>query len=451
MTEKDLLFLLCCLFWLLSTLACSPPDRDGDGSSSLLDCNDALPSVHPGAVEQPYNLVDEDCDGSDLDDLDEDGHAAVLVGGDDCDDLDPLTYPGAPERCDGIANDCSDFPDDADHDGWKAQSCLDPQYWGDCDDLDPTLYPTAPEIPYDGIDQNCYEGDLIDVDQDGEASTAVGGPDCDDHNLAISSAQETFIPGGLFYASRPQTQAPALTTESQLTLAYLPDYCIDKIEVSVATYKRCQAVWRCPVPAALQADPVLLAWYNDPSSLNQPIIGLSVAEAEASCAYQGKQLPTPEQWEKAARGPFCPAEAPHCDPNTPNSNPQRPYPWGNTTPSCLLANHLPAPNTPCIDAAPPALVEVDALPAGASSYGILNLSGNAAEWVRPASVSFQDPALIQSLEVGNSPPLQPAFLRGGGFLSGGDALSIDQQVLLPPRSATPESGVRCVRSLPSAS
>lgn len=109
-------------------------DRDGDGATTAeteilaeLCATDDAPFTPIGTVLTPSaeddcddndryrspltdevwgNDIDEDCDSIALD-ADGDGYAAVAHGGDDCDDADYLTHPGATEiPDDGKANDC---------------------------------------------------------------------------------------------------------------------------------------------------------------------------------------------------------------------------------------------------------------------------------------------------------------------------------------------------------
>ncbi len=82
-------------------------DDDGDGFSRQEgDCNDTAPAIHPGAEEIPYDGVDQDCDGEDLDDLDGDGDPAEEAGGGDCDDTDPARASTIEEQANEIDDDC---------------------------------------------------------------------------------------------------------------------------------------------------------------------------------------------------------------------------------------------------------------------------------------------------------------------------------------------------------
>ncbi|MBN1336690.1 MAG: hypothetical protein JXB39_12100 [Deltaproteobacteria bacterium] len=162
-------------------------DRDEDGFTADVDCDDSTERVYPGAPEE-CNGVDDDCDGVvDEDDAvdaptwytDADGDTfgdpevfqtacvqpkGMVDNGDDCDDTNPDIHPGAWETpYDGIDQDCdgSDWCD-VDGDGYDAEICGG----DDCNDANPAVYPGAPELP-DGIDNDC-NGVAEDDDTDGD-------------------------------------------------------------------------------------------------------------------------------------------------------------------------------------------------------------------------------------------------------------------------------------------
>ncbi len=217
----------------------SPPTADHVSADLPADedCDDGEPGVYPGATEI-CDGVDQDCDGE-LDppganeywpDADGDGagdeDGAIMSclavppadhvaagGAPDCDDTDADKFPGNPEVCDGVDQDCDGVLDppgvnaywpDADGDGagdedGAIMSCLavppaDHVAAGgatDCDDADPDNYPGNAEV-CDAADNDCdlvvdngfdVDGDLVTLCGPDGSLTTLADNDCDDGDI----------------------------------------------------------------------------------------------------------------------------------------------------------------------------------------------------------------------------------------------------------------------------
>lgn len=203
------------------------------------DCLDTNDLVYPGASEVCGNLIDDNC--NDLIDendpecevvyyyCDDDGDSffdiyaetSPCIGsgceigacsggtdgqttpGNDCDDTNGATKPGAAEiTCDAIDNDCDPLTPDAPNVDMDSNDICEPSDPGDtdgqpadCNDNDPAINWQAAEITCNGVDENCNgmaddhpdaDGDTYDVCAIGVPGADDKDPDCKDGNPAIN-------------------------------------------------------------------------------------------------------------------------------------------------------------------------------------------------------------------------------------------------------------------------
>jgi len=158
-------------------------DRDFDGYTTCAgDCNDVNAGIHPGVIEVCDN-IDDDCDGAVDEGFDADGDGHTPCGG-DCNDADPLVHPGRAETCNFIDDDCDALIDesfDLDGDDWTTCG-------GDCNDDEPLIHPGRAEA-CNGVDDDCdlaIDEGFPDTDGDGLLDCL----DTDDDNDSVPDAAD---------------------------------------------------------------------------------------------------------------------------------------------------------------------------------------------------------------------------------------------------------------------
>jgi len=159
--------------------------------------------------------------------------------------------------------------------------------------------------------------------------------------------------------------------------AELPTFAIDRVEVSngaFAPFERLRPLTGAPHLTATQ--PAVLAEARGPRF---PVTGIDAKTAEAYCSYLGKQLPTTDEWQKAARGGLTLDDRGQ----KPNPRPRRRMPWGDG--SALVANLAGSADGVSGEA------PVGTMLGDVSPYGVFDLGGNVAEWTAtPADTALPD-------------------------------------------------------------
>lgn len=129
---------------------------------------------------------------------------------------------------------------------------------------------------------------------------------------------------------------------------------MDKLEVTNAMYMLCVQASACEPPQHFKSE-TREEYFNNPEFNDYPVVYVTSQQAATYCEWAGRRLPTEAEWEYSARG-----------------NDYRTYPWGDERPDSSRGNfnYFVGDTT-----------RVGNYPAGASIFGVLDLSGNVAEWV----------------------------------------------------------------------
>jgi formylglycine-generating enzyme required for sulfatase activity len=197
--------------------------------------------------------------------------------------------------------------------------------------------------------------------------------------------------------------------------ASLPNYFIDKFEVTNAAYKQFVDATSSRAPENWPSGGI------PPGRDNYPVSYVNWHDAERFCKWAGKHLPTEAEWEKAARG-----------------TDGRDYPWGNEFDSTKA-------NTG--DSGIGDLTPVGKFEAGKSPYGVYDMSGNVwewtADWYKPYPGSdYTSDAFGEKFKI-----LRGSSWGGMGHYAIPYFYRTSYRFYINPDGAFPDAGFRCAKDL----
>jgi sulfatase modifying factor 1 len=221
------------------------------------------------------------------------------------------------------------------------------------------------------------------------------------------------VPGGRFKMGSSSPRAPA--NERPAHALAVASFWIDRTEVTVGAYRTCVDAGACPRPARASATCTFDA--GDPEL---PVSCVHWRDADAYCRFAGKRLPAETEWEYAAHGPYATS-----------------FPWGGPA-SCATAVTLVVDQSGYTCTPRPA--RVGSHPAGASVFGLQDMSGNVEEWTADW--------YVESLGPGPAPRAGAAHvLRGGGWLSQPTMSRTTSRNWGSALEAGPNVGFRCAKNV----
>ncbi len=179
-------------------------------------------------------------------------------------------------------------------------------------------------------------------------------------DTAPREAEMVRIPEGSFIMGSEGVEGD----EVPMRTVFMNAFYIDKYEVTVAQYRACVESGGCPElrlgsGAYLHSYEFPYCNWGHSGRDNYPVNCINWFEADRYCRWAGKRLPTEAEWEKAARG-----------------TDGRRFPWGDEQATC---EHI-VMDEGGDGCGRERTWPVGSKPAGASPYGVMDMSGNVWEW-----------------------------------------------------------------------
>ena len=248
----------------------------------------------------------------------------------------------------------------------------------------------------------------------GEKTTISCNPDPSSHNMTLC-----YVPKGKVWVHRPEK----LLEKPILQRVDVAPFSINQTEITTGQYQECVNSGDCPAREYNKENAHCERRLNGDPDL--PILCVNADEAETFCDWAGMRLPTLAEWTRAARGESL-----------------QDYPWGWKFPedgshlnkgqspeTGLRYYSLAKPGTGYVGDRFSGLSPVCSFPKGISMYGLCDMAGNLAEWVR----------------VGNSSPVKYGHIGGSWIEVNPEAFKLKAAYRMMFKKAMFLSGFRCVK------
>lgn len=227
---------------------------------------------------------------------------------------------------------------------------------------------------------------------------------------AMAPEGMALIPSGSFKMGCVPGDLKCQKDEQPQHTVSLSAFNMDVYEVTVAKYAACVDAGFCTVGGG----GANLCNWGKASQTQHPMNCVNWWKAEAYCRWAGSRLPTEAEWEKASRGGLA----------------DKAYPWGDEEPTCRRAKLNTAVFSEDAAGCGKGATWVVGSGSSQNGYGLHDLSGNVAEWVKdgPAGGSYRRVA------------------RGGSFEGGAADLRSSGRLVDSASGFDENLGFRCARS-----